>query len=178
MDVGTGFGNQLRFFLERGCEATAVDTSDTYLDIARENFKFFGFPEVTTLIGKNDQIPVPDESFDVLLSMRAVHYQPNLEAMEAAFKEFNRVLKKGGIAFIQTTGPRDEFRATAERKSECCWLVKDYGFRSGHDIGFFDDETHLKNFASRYFSEVETGTLYERYPRQSTFELMSAVCRK
>lgn len=178
IEVGAGFSNQLRFFLDRGLEGVAVDVNPEMCKLAKSSLEAFGYPKTQVIEGTNDCIPVDDEKFDILLSMRALHYQRNEQEVHAALKEFGRVLKVGGICFIQTTGPKDEFRATAIKHAPLSWRVNDYNFRSGDDHGFFDDEAHLNFVCSKYFSTVETGRLTEEYPSGAHMDHLIAVCRK
>jgi SAM-dependent methyltransferase len=177
LDVGTGFANHLRYFLDRGLDAVAVDVNDEMCAGAKKNLERFGYSQIPVLVGTSDKLPVGDGEFDILLSMRSLHYQPDAAAIRRALKEFHRVLKPGGLVFIQTTGPDDEFRASAKRKGELCWHVEDYNFRSGFDHGFFDDEDHIGRVCREFFESVETGRLTEKYP-DSKMDHLIAICRK
>lgn len=64
---------------------------------AREQVKLCGYFAAVDIAGEADQLPVDDKSQDYLLGSHVAEHLPNLVA---AFVEWNRVLKPGGIVFL------------------------------------------------------------------------------
>jgi len=56
-------------------------------------------PNVHFIMAGAEDIPFPDESFDVVFMFKSLHHVP-LELMDQALLEIRRVLKPGGYAYI------------------------------------------------------------------------------
>jgi len=56
-------------------------------------------PNVEFVMAGAEDVPFPDESFDVAFMFKSLHHVP-LELMDQALQEIRRVLKPGGLAYI------------------------------------------------------------------------------
>lgn len=106
--------------------------------------------------GENRQIPHPDERFDLLLSVNTLHYETDEVKILDALKEFRRVLKPGGIAYISTVGPQHDIYRLSETLGQHRHLIQNYDFRNGEEF-FFDNQKYLAFYCGQVFSSVETG---------------------
>ena len=96
LDIGTGPGFFPMILAEAGYHVTAVDYTPGMLEKARENAaKFIGEKKEQITFKRMDAqaLEFADESFDVIISRNLTW---NLPHPEAAYKEWLRVLKKGG----------------------------------------------------------------------------------
>jgi SAM-dependent methyltransferase len=179
LDVGSGYCNHARFFLEQGFNALCVDVNADMCDISRSQIDRFGFQSVTeVMIGDCENVPVEDGAADVTLLMRSIHYAGGKVGMCRALDEARRVTRKNGFVFVQTIGDGDDLRVGSERVNEFEFLVSNYEFRSGKLMALFDSLTHFEETLKGYFSWVETGELLEQYPgRSQTFSHYTAMCR-
>ena len=75
-------------------EITCLDYSADMMNAARKKAESAGIRNITFLQGDVGALPFDDESFDIVLSLNGFHAFPD---KEAAYRETNRVLKKGGI---------------------------------------------------------------------------------
>lgn len=95
LDIGAGTG---RFSIPLqnafGCHVIAVDPSEAMLDQGRRG----GFTEVTWRVGTAENIPLEDDSVDLIWMSQAYHH---LEDIPAAFQEFRRVLVPSGHLAIR-----------------------------------------------------------------------------
>ncbi len=98
LDLGAGTGKLTRLVHDRGHEVTAVDPSEGMLTELRRVV-----PGVPAILGPAEQIPLPDDSADVVLVAQAWHWvDPGRAVPEVA-----RVLSPGGrLGLIWNT--RDE----------------------------------------------------------------------
>ncbi len=174
LDVGCGFGNNLTFFIDRGCDAYGVDINDEMVRLAKTNLNRLG-RNAHIAVGRNDQIPFGNGEFDLLISVNTLHYQCGEEGIDNALNEFRRVTKEGGRIFIMTAGPAHEIRSKSKQLGPFMWEVLDYGFRTGSVLAFFEDREHLQAVLSKKFSSVETGMLTEKYSVR-TLEFLYAIC--
>jgi demethylmenaquinone methyltransferase/2-methoxy-6-polyprenyl-1,4-benzoquinol methylase len=82
---------------------TCLDPSEGMLAVARTKLA------ATFVLGRAEQLPFPDASFDFLAMGYALRH---VVALEDAFREYHRVLKPGGKALIlEVTKPSSRFGA-------------------------------------------------------------------
>ena len=99
VDVACGTGDMMDFWRSRADKANisigeivGVDPSVGMVNVAREKFPKFNYH-----ISKATEIPLESESADILSITYGIR---NVVEREEALKEFNRVLKKGGLVVI------------------------------------------------------------------------------
>lgn len=175
LDIGCGAGNNLVYFVDKGCTAVGIDVTDEMVGFALSNLDRLGYSDVPVQIGSNTNIPFPDNEFDIILSVNTLHYSPGASGIDSALREFTRVLRPGGKAFIMTAGPRHDIVTSSKQHGEFDWEVLDFGFRTGNRQSFFDDKAHFKSTLSKYFKSVDVGGATEEYP-SILLEFMFAIC--
>ena len=94
LDVGSGTGNVALLAAGRGAHVTAVDPSERLLGVALRAAREQGL-DVTGALGEVAALPVPEATFDCLLSNFGVIFAPDAGAAAA---EIARVLAPGGRA--------------------------------------------------------------------------------
>jgi ubiquinone/menaquinone biosynthesis C-methylase UbiE len=92
LDVGTGAGNGAIAAARRFCDVVGIDYVPALLDRARRRADAEGL-SVTFQEGDAENIPFPDESFDVVLSVIGAMFAPN---QEKTASELLRVCRRGG----------------------------------------------------------------------------------
>lgn len=93
LDIGTGPGFYAIILAERGYAVTAVDVSEGMLAEARRNAGALA-NRITFLPMDAQRLDFPDGSFDVIVTRNLTW---NLPEPEAAYREWHRVLKPGGV---------------------------------------------------------------------------------
>ncbi len=94
LDLGCGTGNYTAELYRRGFDVVGLDASEKMLEIARKKL-----PQVSFVHGDAYQLPFPDESFDVVLSVTMFEF---IHEPEKVVSEIHRVLKPGGEVIIGT----------------------------------------------------------------------------
>ena len=92
LDIGAGSGAVSCMFAKAGYDVTGVDMSRDMLRHARYCAGVLGV-DVKFVEAETKNLPFPDESFDVVVSRNVTWL---MQDPDSAFKEWNRVLKKGG----------------------------------------------------------------------------------
>lgn len=92
LDVATGSGNAALSAARRGCEATGIDYVPALIERARERAAVERLP-ARFEVGDCEDIPYPDGSFDVVLSVYGSMFAPN---QEKAAQELIRLCRPGG----------------------------------------------------------------------------------
>lgn len=94
LDIGCGTGEQLRKCREAGLRVTGLEPAANMRTIAQR-----GNPGVPILEGVVTNLPFPDRSFDLVLTIEVLRYLPHAD-LQRAYREMLRVLKPGGIVFF------------------------------------------------------------------------------
>jgi ubiquinone/menaquinone biosynthesis C-methylase UbiE len=98
LDVGAGKGTIAALVQRSGrSEVYALDPNEKRIAFVNENH-----PELKTCLSGSDSIPYPDGFFDKVYSTMAVHHFPD---QRKSFKEFARVMKRGGVLVIVEITP-------------------------------------------------------------------------
>ncbi|MBQ9330693.1 MAG: methyltransferase domain-containing protein [Oscillibacter sp.] len=91
--VGTGVLSMPVFRTLPEAEIVCLDYSEKMMDAARRRAAALGVGNVTFCQGDVGQLPFPDESFDIVVSLNGFHAFPD---KERAYRETWRVLRRGG----------------------------------------------------------------------------------
>ncbi len=96
LDLGSGAGNDCfvaRAIVGETGKVTGLDFTDAMLAKAIENTKKLGFTNVEFVYGDIEEMPLPDNSFDVVVSNCVLNLVPD---KNRAFAQIIRVLKPNG----------------------------------------------------------------------------------
>src|SRR4051812_16629686 len=151
LDLGSGGGIDVLLSAHRVGpmgKAYGVDMTDEMLELARRNQREAGVENVEFLKGTIEEVPLPDDSVDVIISNCVI----NLSGDKAAvFREAARVLRPGGrfavTDIVADAGMDEETRADLAKWAGCLGgaLTRDE-FEAGLETAGFSDveirETH------------------------------------
>jgi SAM-dependent methyltransferase len=175
LDVGCGFGNNLRPFLELGCDCHGVEIDPGIPPMTEHLLKEMGH-NASIKTGTNRSLPYADDTFDLVLSINTLHYEGSEENVLAALSEFRRVMKPGGSLYLSTVGPNHDIQTRARTLGNHQYLIQGWDFRDGQTFFFLDNESYLEFYCSKFFDCVETVTLTERLVSIVNENLIS-LCR-
>jgi SAM-dependent methyltransferase len=100
--LASGGGQDSAAFGLLGADVTVLDLSDVQLERDRQAAEHHGL-QVTTLQGDmRDLSAFADHTFDVVWQVYSINFVPSVEPV---FREVARVLKPGGIYFVQFHNP-------------------------------------------------------------------------
>jgi ubiquinone/menaquinone biosynthesis C-methylase UbiE len=101
LDVGCGTGNAALLAAERGATVTGVDPAQRLIDVAAEESERRGL-DGTFVLGEAADIPLPDSSIDIVISVFGAIFAPD---PRAAVAEMARVLDPAGRMFLSAWIP-------------------------------------------------------------------------
>jgi SAM-dependent methyltransferase len=99
LDAGCGPGENTAWLSNEGADVTAIDASATMVALAAGR----AGPGVRIFVADLDEeLPLPDGTFNIVLSSLTLHY---LRSWEIVLREFRRVLEPGGRLVFSTHHP-------------------------------------------------------------------------
>lgn len=111
LDVGCGTGNltiQAKSWAGSTGEVHGIDAAPEMIHRAHRKAARAGV-DVDFKVGLVEDIPFPDDEFDVVLSSLMIHHVPGDDLKRKGFAEMHRVLKPGGrllvVDFVPPTQP-------------------------------------------------------------------------
>ena len=145
LDLGSGGGIDVLLSAKRvapGGKAYGLDMTDEMLSLARENQKKAGVENVEFLKGEIEQIPLPDNSVDVIISNCVI----NLSAdKDRVLRDAFRVLKPGGRFAVSDVVTRGEIPAEI-RKNILLWV--------GCVAGALDENEYREKLTTAGFTNI------------------------
>ena len=169
LDVATGSGNAALAAARRWCEVTGCDYVPALLERGRERAKAERLP-VTFVDGDAEKLPLPDASFDYVLSTFGAMFAPD---QDKAAGELLRVCRPGGkIGMANWTPdslPGDLLRINAKYippppglKPPVRWGTEE-GLKELFGKRVKSLATSRKSFMFRYLSAEHYLDIYRRY---------------
>src|SRR3984957_3956081 len=146
LDLGSGGGIDVLLSARRvgpTGKVYGLDMTDEMLALARENQRKAGVDNVEFLKGEIENIPLPDNSVDVIISNCVI----NLSAdKDKVLREALRVLKPGGRFAVSDVVVRGEVPAEV-RRSVLAWV--------GCVAGALEERDYRGKLAAAGFSQIE-----------------------
>lgn len=146
LDLGSGGGIDVLLSAKRvgpNGKAYGVDMTNEMLALANENKRKAGAENVEFLKGEIENIPLPDNSVDVIISNCVI----NLSAdKDRVLREAFRVLKPGGRFAVSDVVTRGEI-VPEIRQSVLLWV--------GCVAGALDEQEYRSKLASAGFEQIE-----------------------
>jgi len=146
LDLGSGGGIDVLLSAKRvgpTGKAYGLDMTDEMLALARENQRTAGATNVEFLKGTIENIPLPDNSVDVIISNCVINLSSDKDAV---LREAFRVLKPGGRFAVSDVVVRGEVPADIRRSVEL-WV--------GCIAGALEETEYASKLRAAGFSDVE-----------------------
>jgi arsenite methyltransferase len=146
LDLGSGGGIDVLLSARRvapGGKAFGLDMTDEMLALARENQKKAGVENVEFLKGEIENIPLPDNSVDVIISNCVI----NLSADKGrVLREAFRVLKPGGRFAVSDVVTKGDIPSDI-KKSMLLWV--------GCVAGALEEEEYREKLSAAGFEKID-----------------------
>lgn len=136
LDLGCGFGNNIKYLLNKGKNVVACDYSDNAIKIVNSNY-----PSVETKIfDMSNGLKYDDNSFDLIISELSIHYFSEKVTLNI-IEELKRILKKEGKLILKVNSVK-EF----ENGVTCGKKIEENFYELNNMKKRFFDETEIKRF--------------------------------
>src|SRR5262249_51781371 len=145
LDLGSGGGIAVLFSARRvgsSGKAYGLDMTDEMLALARENQRKAGIQNVEFLQGEIEDIPLPDNSVDVIISNCVINLSGDKDRV---FSEAYRVLKPGGRLAVSDVVVRGNVPSEI-RESVLLWV--------GCIAGALQDDEYVNKLAKAGFDKI------------------------
>ncbi len=104
LDVGCGTGALAARLAGMGYTMTGVDPSDGMLEVLRTRA-----PSVEAVVASGTELPFPDDSFDVVLTVAVMHHIAQPQDVRRTLAEMVRVVKPSGRIVVWDHNPRNPY---------------------------------------------------------------------
>jgi len=146
LDLGSGGGIDVILYAKRAgpiCKAYGLDMTDEMLALARENQEKAGVENVEFLKGAIENVPLPDNSVDVIISNCVINLSGDKDRVLA---EAFRVLKPGGRFAVSDVVVRGDLPADIRQSMEL-WV--------GCIAGALEESEYREKLARAGFESVD-----------------------
>jgi arsenite methyltransferase len=164
LDLGSGGGIDVLLSAKRvapGGKAYGLDMTDAMLELAEQNKLRAGVENAEFLRGEIENIPLPDDSVDVVISNCVINLSANKDRV---LKEAFRVLKPGGRFAVSDVVTRGEM-LPAIRKSVLLWV--------GCVAGALEENEYRNKLSAAGFEQIEV-ELTRIYRAEDAREFLAA----
>ncbi len=104
LDVGCGTGTLAARLVAAGLKMTGADPSPGMLEVMRRRA-----PEVAAVEASGTALPFTDDSFDLVLTVAALHHIAEAGAVRQTLREMTRVATPGGRIIVWDHNPRNPY---------------------------------------------------------------------
>jgi len=146
LDLGSGAGNDCfvaRSLVGEKGRVTGLDFTEAMLEKARQNAKKLSFNNVEFVKGDIEEMPLPDATYDVIISNCVLNLVPN---KDKAFTQMHRVLKETGHFCVSDIVLEGELPKTLQQAAE---------MYAGCVSGAIQKEAYLDGIKKAGFQSVE-----------------------
>jgi len=151
LDLGCGDGYDLSQIKSKGAVIFGIDISEEMANLAQQKN-----PEGCIKVGSFDQIPFPDQSFDLVISKWAFQ---STSYIDPIYREIVRVLKPGGQLIYLSSHPIRQFIEKKQKR-------KDYFKKEVVESVIFDGQITIRE-PSHTMNEYLSPTFFEYFSLES-----------
>jgi SAM-dependent methyltransferase len=108
LDFGSGGGRHTVYFARKGFDVYAFDQSEKAMEKLGAKVRREKLRVDLRVLDMINALPYADDFFDSVVAVRVIQHA-RYEQIRAIVAEIDRVLKKGGILFLQVTSFEDTF---------------------------------------------------------------------
>jgi len=151
LEIGLGFGTVGQILAQNGARYHGADIAAGPVAMMRDRLRWIGRPDDAAVAqGSALELPWPDETFDVVVSIGCLHHTGDLPQ---AVREVHRVLVPGGVAFVMLYNARSFRQLVVVRRErvKAAWARRraDEQVRAIYDANLAGEAAPHTDFVSR-----------------------------
>lgn len=166
LDIGAGKGRHSIFFAENGFKVSAIDISESSVQIIKEEIQKRNL-QIDARVSDMTSLPYEDGKFDCVVCFHTI-YHTDYSGMKNAISEIRRVLSDKGEAYI-TFNSKDNLSFSKENAIDGNTIIKYGGVEDGIPHCYVD-EIDLEKLLSEF--EIISMSKITEYVRKE-----KKVCR-
>lgn len=151
LEIGLGFGTVGQILAQKGAHYHGADIAAGPVAMMRDRLRWIGKPDEAAIVqGSALELPWPDETFDVVVSIGCLHHTGDLPQ---AVSEVHRVLVPGGVAFVMLYNAHSfrQLVVVQRERAKAAWARRraDEKVRAMYDANSAGDAAPHTDFVSR-----------------------------
>ena len=158
LDLGFGDGRNTEFLCDLGFEVSGTEITPEICEIAHRRLAQLG-KRVELSVGRNNNLPYADETFDYLLASHSCFYLDGDDDFAVNLEEIVRVMRSDAV-FVGTVPmtTNQYFAESVDLGSGIRLIKKDaLGLREGARLMSFNSEQDVEDHFAKHFDEVRIG---------------------
>ena len=165
LDLGFGDGRNWLLLKNMGLNIYGVDISQEIIEYGYFQATKLG-SNVNLKIGRNSNVPFPDEYFDVVLASNSFYYVDQNETFDAHLKELKRYSRKGAtfVASLPEIKRNFLFKDAQYLENGLFRITNDiHNLRNGYTLRGFKSKSEIIDVFKNTLENISIGYVYSDY---------------
>ena len=164
LDVAFGDGRNTAFLCDLALNVYGIEITHKIIEQTSARLAQMGYsPDLR--VGRNSKIPFENKKFDYILACHCCYYCDEGETLLDNLKEYQRVMKTGGVLIASVADKRSYIFQSAEELSDgTSRIINDpYNNRNGYRLQGFSSEEAINKDFSKFFKNFSFGSAINNY---------------